>query len=133
MKLNLRNNTRRKIFRKLFLHLSEFNELFLNFYSSNIPTKTVLCDDKDSPLMYDGVRTLLPKNQAQTQTWEIWNPLKMDTIRNRISRTMCGVIHFHIKSRGCTRSNVRAKNYWKVCHKFLFWKQRSWYKKIGKV
>ena len=69
-------------------------------FSSNIPTKTVLCDDKDSPLMYDGVRTLLPKNQAQTQTWEIWNPLKMDTIRNRISRTMCGVIHFHMKSRG---------------------------------
>ena len=100
MRLNLRNNTRRKIFRKLFLYLSEFNELFLKFYSSNIPTKTVLCDDKDSPLMYDGVRTLLPKNQAQTQTWEIWNPLKMDPIRNRISRTMCRVIHFHMKSRG---------------------------------
>ena len=58
------------------MYLSEFNELFLNFYSSNIPTKTVLCDDKDSPLMYDGVRTLLPKNQAQTQTWKNMEPLK---------------------------------------------------------
>ena len=56
------------IFRKISLHFSEFNELFLNFYSSNILTKTVLCDDKDSPLMYNGIRTLLPKNQTQTQT-----------------------------------------------------------------
>ena len=56
------------IFRKISLHFSEFNELFLNFYSSNILTKTVLWDDKDSPLMYNGIRTLLPKNQTQTQT-----------------------------------------------------------------
>ena len=56
------------IFRKISLHFSEFNELFLHFYSSNILTKIVLCDDKDSPLMYNGVRTLLPKNQTQTQT-----------------------------------------------------------------
>ena len=54
--------------RKLSLHLSEFNELFFNFYSSNIPSKTGLCDDKDAPLMYNGIRTLLPKNQTQTQT-----------------------------------------------------------------
>ena len=59
------------IFRKLSLHLSEFIELLLNFYSSCIPTKTALCDDKDSPLIYDGIRTASPKNQTQTQTLDL--------------------------------------------------------------
>ena len=37
------------------------------------------------------------------------------------------VIHFHIKSK-CARPRFQANNVWKVYHKCLFWKQRSWHK-----
>ena len=35
------------------------NDLLLNIYSNYIPSKTVLCDDKDPPWMTNGIRTAI--------------------------------------------------------------------------
>ena len=39
--------------------VSELNNLLLNIYSSFIPNRTVLCDDKDPPWMINGIRAAI--------------------------------------------------------------------------
>ena len=39
--------------------ISELNNLLLNIYSNYIPSKAVLCNDKDPPGMTNGIRTVI--------------------------------------------------------------------------
>ena len=76
-------------------------------------------------------------SQNQTQTWKLdlrknrllgkTGPqgLKMLSFFSSNMKDYVEFIHFHVKSRG----RFRANNVWKLHPKFLFWKQRNWYKK----
>ena len=48
-----------RLFRNITVdsQVSELNDLLLNIYSSYIPNKPVLCDDKYPPWMTSGIRT----------------------------------------------------------------------------
>ena len=48
--------------------VSEMNNLLFNIYSSYIPKKTVLCDNKDPPWMANGIRAVIEmKNHANKE------------------------------------------------------------------
>ena len=105
--------------------VSELNDLLLNIYSNYIPNQTVLCDDKDSPWMTNGIRTAIEMKKNAYKKYirsgmrhNYYVRLEKITteISNLIRDTKAG---YHSKlAAKLVNPSTSAKTYWSILKTF---------------